>query len=126
MKHYFLIALSLFAFVALGSWMAISLGLYNSYWYTDVILHVVAGAGFGFVWLALNHKIEKRRFILILGAASFAVLGSVGWELWEFVGWRIMSYDMPFYIPELGDSLGDICCGLLGGVLSVMGKIRKG
>lgn len=126
MKRYLLIAFGLFTFVALGAWAARTLGFYAAYWYTDIIFHVASGAGFGLIWLALNQRGEKRRLMLVLGAAGFAVLGSLVWELWEFAGWRLFPSQIRYYIPELGDTLGDLFCGLLGGILPALGRIRKG
>jgi hypothetical protein len=113
----FLILVGLSICVALGSWAARHFGLYARYWYTDIILHTSSGVAFGLVWLGFN-KGERRWWMLMMGAASFAVLGSVAWEVWEFAGWRLMPGHMRFYIPELGDTLGDICCGFLGGILA--------
>jgi hypothetical protein len=120
------ISLLIFALVGLGSWSAKSLGLYDAHWYTDVILHLASGIGFGFIWTALTGKSGRSKIILILGAASAAVLGSFLWELWEFAGWRIIPGRMRDYVPELGDSLVDILCGLAGGVMAGIWKSRCG
>ncbi len=126
MKRDLLIAAFLFVLVGLGSWAAKSLGLYNTYWFTDVILHAVAGAGFGMLWLSFPHKAERGKWMFLLGAASFAVLGSVGWELWEFAGSKIISPEsMRYYKPELGDSLGDICSGFAGGILVLITRLFR-
>ncbi len=125
MKKNFFIALGLFILVGIGSWAARSFGFYNTYWFTDVILHLCAGGGFGFLWLALNNQIEKRFWMVVLSAASFAVLGSVAWELWEFAGWHIMPSHTQFYVPEMGDSLGDVWCGFGGGVLAALTTLRR-
>jgi hypothetical protein len=122
MKRNFLIAVSLFALVALGAWLARSLGFYNTYWYTDIILHLISGLAAGFIWLGLNRKVEKRKWMLMLEAGSFALFLSVIWELWEFAGWRITPSQMRFYIPELGDTLGDLCCGFVGGLFAGLRK----
>ncbi|MES2213901.1 MAG: hypothetical protein V4465_00710 [Patescibacteria group bacterium] len=129
MKRYWYSAAILFLIVFFGSWAARSTGLYNSLWYTDLILHSLSGAGFGLVWVALDNGREKRKWFLILGAIGFAALGSVMWEFWEFEGWRITPSHMRFYIPELGDTLGDVASGLFGGLLSgllmSMGKVHN-
>lgn len=125
MRRYLFLSLSLFVIVGVGAWLARSFGFYNSYWFTDVALHAVSGAGFGLIWLAMNQSVEKRFWMLALGAASFAVLGSVAWEIWEFAGWRVTPSHMRFYIPELGDSLGDICAGFIGGLMLAMSSIKN-
>lgn len=124
-RKYFLITITLGVFVALGAWVARSFGFYNDYLYTDIILHVISGIGLGLFWLGLNRGVEKRRYMLLLGAAGFAVLGSVAWEIWEFAGWRMFPSQIRYYIPELGDTLGDLGAGFVGGLLAGIGKVRK-
>lgn len=88
------------------------MGWYSEYWFTDITLHTISG-----VWLALLaiSFLKDRGFILLVSATSFAVFGSVLWEFWEFAGWRLTPAQVPFYIPQLPDTLGDICCGMVGG-----------
>ncbi len=105
----------LFAVVAIGSWAARNWGFYNEYWYTDVILHLIAGMALGFLATAFDRR-EKRRLGVILISIGAAVLGSFLWEVWEFAGWRIMPAHTRFYTPELADSLSDMACGLAGGL----------
>ena len=125
MKRYLYLALSAFVLVGIGSWAARTLGLYHAYWYTDILLHLLAGVGFGFIWVALMGKKDRGSLIMILGAAALAVLGSVLWEVWEFAGWRIIPGHMRNYIPELGDSLSDILWGLIGGAAAGFWRARK-
>ena len=126
MKRYLYLALSAFVLVGIGSCAARTLGLYHAHWYTDVLLHLVAGVGFGFIWLGLMKKWDyKKPLVLILGASALAVLGSVLWEVWEFAGWRLIPGHMRNYIPELGDSLSDILWGLIGGAAAGFWRARK-
>lgn len=125
MKRDVIVAITIFVLVGLGSWVAKSQGFYNAYWFTDVILHILAGVGFGFLWTAFVAKTGKGRLVMIIGAGAFAVLGSVLWEVWEFAGWRIFPEQMSDYVPELGDSLVDILCGFLGGGMSGWWRARQ-
>lgn len=115
-RRYFIYSLILFSFVAVGSWFCRSLGWYTSYWYADVILHFVSGITFALCWFGMAKQCTSNSWILFLGAVGFAVFGSVLWEFWEYAGWHITPTHARFYIPELGDTLSDIFCGLSGAV----------
>ena len=117
MNKYSYVASLIFAFVGIGTLFTRHYGWYNEYWYTDVILHTVSGIGFGCIWFGLN-KTTHVSYMGILGAISFATFGSVLWEFWEYAGWHIVPSHARYYIPELGDTLSDIFCGLCGGALS--------
>jgi hypothetical protein len=125
MKRDMIIAASLFVLVGLGSWAAKSFGFYSEYWFTDVILHALAGLAFGFIWTGLTAKTARSKVVIIVGAAGLAVLGSVLWEVWEYAGWQIIPGKMRAYVPELGDSLADILCGLLGGLAAGLLKANR-
>lgn len=122
MKLYYYSSGILFALVALFSFLSRREAWYNTYWYTDVILHFTSGVALGLLWIALTkndaNRLQTSSLLFIIGAISFAVFGSVLWESWEFAGWRITPSHTQFYIPELGDTLSDVFCGLLGGVLA--------
>jgi len=126
MRNYFLTSLPLFLTVTLGALLSRHFGFYNDYWFTDIILHTISGLAFGVLWIGLYKKTHSPFLLLILGAMSFAVLGSVLWEFWEFAGWQLTPAQVPFYIPQLGDTLGDIFCGLVGGSLAaIIAKIKN-
>lgn len=114
--------------VLVGSYLARKYGFYNSLWYTDVILHTLSGAAFGYLALVGLNKDKVNPIFLILSLTSFAVLGSYFWELWEFSGWHLVPSDMEFYKPELSDSLGDIASGMVGGFLVAINSLiqKKG
>lgn len=125
MRGYIISSAVLFAFVALGSWVARQTGWYNDYWYTDIILHTAAGMAFGLFWIALHHRAGTPLWLIWVGAVAFAVFSSVLWEFWEFAGWRVTPSHMRFYIPELGDTLGDLACGMAGGLMSGLILVRS-
>jgi hypothetical protein len=117
MNKYLKYSIGLFVLVGIGTYFARTLGFYNTYWFTDVILHTISGVAFGFLMLSIigKEKISRKlEFFILIG---FAVFGSYVWEVWEFSGFHIMPGVTEFYTPELGDSLGDIACGMLGAIL---------
>lgn len=118
MDHRLRKALILFLIVVFGTWLARHNGWYNTYWYTDVILHLVSGVMFSYLWSWLSRGTTYSSWwILGLSTIAFATLGSVVWEFWEYGGHLILPAQTNFYVPALGDTLGDIFCGLLGGAL---------
>lgn len=118
-------ALSLFIIVAIGTYFARKYGFYNSYWFTDVILHTISGAGFGYVMLSIIGQEKISIKLQIISIIAFAVFGSYLWELWEYSGFHIMPGVTEFYTPQLGDSLGDIASGMLGAALLALKFFKK-
>lgn len=119
MKNYLYISAFLFGIVALGALLSRTLGWYNDYWYTDVILHTISGIALGFLWIVISQKNHPSFwFVFTVGIVSFAVFGSVLWEFWEFAGWMITPSRTEFYLGTLNDTLLDILCGAIGGLVS--------
>jgi hypothetical protein len=123
MKPYTISSTACFAFVALGSFVSRHMGWYNSYWFTDIVLHTVSGVAFSLIWLGIARR--SANLISLLGGVSFAVFGSVLWEFWEFGGWKLIGRLTPFYVPQLADTLGDISCGMIGGLLIALIVVLK-
>lgn len=113
MKQYLVSSIILFVIVAVASVISRHMGWYSDYWFTDIILHTISGVALGLAWMGITK--QESVILKVAGAMSFASFGSVLWEFWEFAGWRIMPTHTQFYIPELADTLGDICCGMIGG-----------
>lgn len=125
MKNYFYASSALFGLVALGAWLSRTLGWYNAYWYTDVILHILAGIALGLLWIVINRKNHASSWLVFcISIISFAVFGSVLWEFWEFAGWWITPSRTQFYLATLDDTLLDILCGAIGGLLSAFIALR--
>lgn len=123
MRQYFSYAVILFTAVYIGAWASRSFGWYNEYAFTDIMLHIVSGAAFGLMWLGFMKDSRNQFWVICIGGMSFATFGSVMWEFWEFAGWRVTPSQLRFYIPELGDTLGDILCGMIGGaVVSLLSR----
>lgn len=126
MKTHLVTASIIFLLVIVGSLLARAYNWYHLYWYADIILHTLSGVALGLVWLWLSkERGSSSLFVIILGTIGFAILGSVLWEFWEFAGWRITPSHVRFYIPELGDTLGDILCGAIGGLISTMSTLLR-
>ncbi|MBX4198727.1 hypothetical protein KW800_00375 [Candidatus Parcubacteria bacterium] len=110
-------AFSLLLVIALGAFLARRYGWYSTYWFTDVILHIIAGVMFGFVWLVIARDSIQSRKLFFLTIILFTVFGGYLWEIWEFIG-SVRNPDFALaYVPSLADTLSDIAWGMLGGVL---------
>ncbi|MBX4195540.1 hypothetical protein KW796_01095 [Candidatus Parcubacteria bacterium] len=93
------------------------LGIYSRFWYADIVLHILAGIMFGCLWLWFSRKLTLPREFLYSSIIMSAVLGSFLWEVWEFGGWYVRGFSMPYYIPSLGDTLSDILAGMVGAII---------
>ncbi|CAN5137002.1 hypothetical protein BH11PAT3_BH11PAT3_1550 [soil metagenome] len=91
--------------------------LYHRFWFTDVLLHIEAGVMFGLVWLWVLKKSIVSKKIAASTTIFFATTMSFLWEVWEFWGWHLFPGRTQNYIPDLGDSLSDIACGLFGALI---------
>ncbi len=101
-------------------------GLYYKFWFTDVVLHIVAGSMFAYFWLWLMRNAEGTpKWLRFSAAILFAVFGSVVWEMWELLGYKLTPWLTRDYIPELPDSLSDIVCGMFGGILASLSLFKK-
>jgi len=118
--------IDIFILVTIAAFLGRHYGLYAEFWYYDIILHTLSGMAMGAVWLWLVRKEKyKNRWLLLLSVIMAGVFGSFLWEVWEYVGTYFMPASAEFYMPELGDSLGDIACGLAGAFGIGMFHLRK-
>lgn len=127
MKSYLYISVFLFIFVAVGSYYSRINGWYGEFWFTDVILHTLSGVMFAcvFLWIFKNSD-SRNKWPYIIAAVLFSVFGSYLWEIWEYLGWKYFPERVDFYEPTLEDSLLDIFCGFIGGlIVMVVFKLRK-
>jgi hypothetical protein len=126
MKGYLWASLVLFAVQIFSYAVLRPLGLYSRFWYADILLHIMAGAMFASLFIWLTRRSEFPIWLSLALSAMSAVFGSFLWELWEFGGWRLQGFEMPYYLPELGDTLGDMLAGLAGGViLFIFSRLKK-
>lgn len=117
-----------FLFLCVGTYFARAENWYYQFWYTDIVLHVLSGAMFASLWLWFVYRRDRTliRFET-LTAVTFATFGSVLWEFWEFTSWRVLPQISAFYMPEIGDTLGDILCGIVGALIFMIYLyLRKG
>lgn len=117
MRRYLYIGIILAIVVAAGHLAARNLGLYYTFWYTDIILHIISGVMLGcfFLWFTRRTEYSSAalKYFSVVAAATF---GSFLWEVWEF-GWNRLIPEIMIYAPTLPDSLLDIFTGFAGGVL---------
>jgi hypothetical protein len=120
-------AFVLFLIICVGTYFARTNGWYYSYWYTDIVLHIISGMMFAALWIWFIHRRADEGFRFeIFTSIMFATFGSVLWEFWEFSSWKILPKISAFYIASLGDTLGDILCGMAGAAIYVAYvRIRK-
>ncbi len=121
----FLISLLVFMFIVHG----LALGGFLGYglWWLDMALHFLGGvwlAVLGF-WYLFAYKKYPRDFLpaglLFLGLISFAVLGGVLWEFFEF-SWDYFfakPYSAQLAQPSLEDTLSDLFFDLAGAFVAV-------
>lgn len=118
MRRSIYISSLLFLVVAVGSFASRHFGWYFNYWFTDIILHTISGIMFGYIWLSFTDRFSIPRALNVFIIILFAVFGSFLWELWEYAGYVFFPAHVEFYKPEIGDSLGDIASGMLGGIIA--------
>jgi hypothetical protein len=117
-KSKLITSLLLLLVVSAGSFLSRHFGWYSTYFFTDIILHTLSGIMFGYLWLAFINKSNISSLITFSTIILFAVFGSFLWEVWEYGGYVFFPAHVEFYKPEIGDSLGDIASGMLGGILA--------
>jgi hypothetical protein len=112
-------SIGMFIFVGTGSLLSRLFHWYDFYWFADIALHTLSGIGFGFLWLFLDKR-KDAGFAVMLGAVSFGAFGSLLWEYGELGAWKFLPFYAPFYSPNFFDTIGDITCGLVGGLISTL------
>lgn len=119
MNKDFVLSIGIFILVGVGSLLSRLFHWYDLYWFADIALHTLSGAGFGFLWLFLDTR-NDARFAVMLGAISFGAFGSLLWEYGELGAWKFLPFYAPFYSPNFFDTIGDITCGMAGGFISAL------
>lgn len=124
MKSNLVVPIVIFALVGIISVLSHRFNLYDL-WYTDIILHTISGIAFGYAWTGFQQK-QAPGWIVFLGCVSFATFGSVLWEFGELGAWRFIPAYAPMYSPNFFDTLGDIACGMTGGIMmALVNGIRR-
>ncbi|MCK9352224.1 MAG: hypothetical protein WCT49_05735 [Candidatus Paceibacterota bacterium] len=115
--------LILFACIIILHFIANAVGLYDTpvVWF-DNVLHMLAGAGFGLVWLWIS---ESKSVRISQGYPASSMIGFVlclalVWELMEFL---FLSYFTPYayalniYSPSILEASIDVISDLTGAVV---------
>lgn len=99
---------------------------YLKIWWTDIVAHFWAGVTSGLFWWWLVEKKKINSFFSTIHSISIITLAttiSVLWEFWEFSNWRYQflrnttgKLEIQYY-PYLGNNLGDIFWGMIGGLV---------
>lgn len=104
--------------------------LYDRAPWVDQPLHFLAGFILaGFIWRFIGkHQPHPLRFpdyfVHVVSMLGAALIGSLGWELWEFFLWTFFRH-LVVYHAGLADSLSDLVLGLGGGALIVILYLGK-
>jgi len=89
----------------------------------DIPQHIIAGMIFGLIyfwWLSTYKKEILSKPLIFISIVSFAVFGSVIWEILEFSVWKlfpVFANNFKFFSPTVLDLLVDVISGLIGGVI---------
>lgn len=118
----------LFLFCSLFLGSIASFYLHHKWW--DSSLHLYKGIFIGFVAISLYKRLipEKVRNevsagILFLFVLSLAVLASVLWEIYEFVGDLTLTHTMQRGGNK--DTMVDLLCGFAGGLLIALYSLKR-
>jgi hypothetical protein len=106
------------------------LHLYDKIWWSDKVVHCVAGLTAGLLWWwivdnksKLSNAPASVSKTLAWSIIAFSTTISTFWEWWEYSNWH---YDFlrkttglleQQYYPYLGNNLGDIFWGFIGGCI---------
>jgi len=96
----------------------------------DIPQHILSGAIFGLIWFWLLESNAQNfsKSLTGISIVSFAVLGSLIWEFFEFALWNfapILAKNIQLYSPRVGELLGDMLSGLTGGIAIVLYTMYK-
>ncbi|MFC3884808.1 hypothetical protein ACFOU2_15565 [Bacillus songklensis] len=123
------IMLSYLAFIFGSQFLGSILGFYGLGWW-DTFLHFLSGALLGFVAIALFERMTHKQarhdiscWLVFLFVLSFAVLGGVLWEIYEFSGDQF--FDMTMQGGGNTDTMIDLTADAAGGlVIAISAAIR--
>ncbi|MCM3767824.1 membrane-spanning protein [Neobacillus niacini] len=119
----------LFLFCSLFLGSIASFYLHHRWW--DSTLHLYKGLYVGIIGIALYKRLipqpvrkDVSAWILVLFVLSLAVLASVLWEIYEFVGDVTFTHTMQRGGNK--DTMYDLLCGVAGGILvAIYAGVRK-
>lgn len=102
------------------------------YWWAhvDKIMHLLGGMSIAAAALQFYSYVKSRGLIakmhpllLIVLVAAVVSLVAVGWEFFEFILDHTLRTNMQ---PSVADTMGDLACGLVGGLLAAIKLVQSG
>lgn len=96
------------------------------YWWAhvDKIMHLLGGMSIAAAAISGMHYAKQRQWIsfinpylTVLCIVAIVALIAVGWEFFEFILDHTLRTRMQ---PSVADTMGDLACGLVGGLLIAM------
>lgn len=96
--------------------------LYNTFWWWDVILHVVSSAGItiiGFILITVIYRdrdLKAAPWLSSFLVFSFAMSLAVLWEAYEFIIDLLIEVDTPMQLGNT-DTMTDLLVAILGSLL---------
>lgn len=102
------------------------------YWWAhvDKIMHLLGGMSIAAAALQFYSYAKSRRFmgtmhplLLMVIVVAVVSLVAVGWEFFEFILDHTFRTNMQ---PSVADTMGDLLCGLVGGLLAAIKLVHSG
>lgn len=109
--------------VLVGQIAAVYFGWYEvDYVWFDLLLHLISGAILAIIWLNIARAdlFGSNLWFFVLTTATFALLGSFAWELFEFfleLSAPNLAQQYSLNSPRISDALTDMLAGMFGGFI---------
>lgn len=95
---------------------------YATIWWYDMLVHFLGGVFIGFLILYLFsklHKLALKQLVICVGGGILLI--GIGWEIFEVIVWHVTgAVGSPF-----SDSVSDVICDTLGGLVALSFFLRK-
>lgn len=112
------------AFVFSSMYVGNILEIYRVIPFYDKVLHLISGILIGFIGFIIFMNFNKdninninKGFLLIFTMSFFIALAGI-WEIWEFTTDQLFGFNSQN--ASLIDTMMDIICGTLGGIISLV------
>lgn len=139
LAYYLLFAASAF-FVLASTLLGKGLGMYETIWWWDDMLHILSGVLLVLLGLAMmpfviqRHSLKLSPFFVVAFVFFFATTVEVAWEIFEFTidglfatSWQrwdhapsAVAMGWPYQGPGLRDTMTDLILGEIGALLAVV------
>lgn len=119
-----------FAFVFFAYFLGSVVNLYNITWWYDILMHFISGIVAGYLGYFILRKLKMYQgkynifnFIFIL---SFSIAVAGIWEIAEFSMDRFTGSNLQHWLDTgVIDTMEDIICGTLGGLVFALFKAKR-